>query len=101
MNAEEKIKEVSIYTLSWYIADWINKKKCKKCKLLAFDTTLKKWCALDNSANDCWTEFFETRQEAIDWLNNEMKKPTDNCNYQSAGGKESLRLSASIIPQEE
>lgn len=29
-----------------------------------------------------------------------MKKPTDNCNYQSAGGKESLRLSASIIPQE-
>ncbi len=29
------------------------------------------------------------------------KKPTDNCNYQSAGGKESLRLSASIIPQEE
>lgn len=29
-----------------------------------------------------------------------MKKPTDNCNYQSAGGKESLRLSASIISQE-
>lgn len=29
-----------------------------------------------------------------------MKKPTDNCNYQSAGGKESLRLSASIITQE-
>ena len=28
------------------------------------------------------------------------KKPTDNCNYQSAGGKESLRSSASIIPQE-
>lgn len=26
-----------------------------------------------------------------------MKKPTDNCNYQSAGGKESLRLSASIV----
>lgn len=25
------------------------------------------------------------------------KKPTDNCNYQSAGGKESLRLSASIV----
>lgn len=29
-----------------------------------------------------------------------LKKPTDNCNYQSASGKESLRLSASIIPQE-
>lgn len=29
-----------------------------------------------------------------------MKKPTDNCNYQSAGGKESLRLSAYIITQE-
>lgn len=29
-----------------------------------------------------------------------MKKPTDNCNYQSAGGKESLRSSASIISQE-
>ena len=29
-----------------------------------------------------------------------MKKPIDNCNYQSAGGKESLRLSASIITQE-
>lgn len=26
-----------------------------------------------------------------------MKKPTDNCNYQSASGKESLRLSASIV----
>lgn len=29
-----------------------------------------------------------------------MKKPTDNCNYQSAGGKESLRISDSIITQE-
>nr|DAG78762.1 MAG TPA: hypothetical protein [Caudoviricetes sp.] len=29
-----------------------------------------------------------------------MKKPTDSWSYQSAGGKESLRLSASIIPQE-
>lgn len=28
-----------------------------------------------------------------------MKKPTDNCNYQSAGGKESLRLSASILSE--
>lgn len=28
-----------------------------------------------------------------------MKKPTDNCNYQSAGGKMS-DISASIIPQE-
>ena len=74
MNAAEEIREVSIHTLSWYIADWINKKKCKKCKLLAFDTTLKTWRALDNSANDCWTEFFETRQEAIDWLNNEIEK---------------------------
>ena len=27
------------------------------------------------------------------------KKPTDNCNYQSAGGKESLRLSASILSE--
>lgn len=41
MNAEEKIREVSIHTLSWFVGDWINKKKCEKCKLLAFDTTLK------------------------------------------------------------
>lgn len=74
MNAEEKIREVSIHTLCRFVEYWINKKKCKKCKLLAFDTTLKKWCALDNSANDYWTEFFETRQEAIDWLNNEIEK---------------------------
>nr|DAY97962.1 MAG TPA: hypothetical protein [Caudoviricetes sp.] len=28
-----------------------------------------------------------------------MKKPTDSWSYQSAGGKESLRLSASILSE--
>lgn len=74
MNAEEKIREVSIHTLSWFVGDWINKKKCEKCKLLAFDTTFKKWCELDNRTNDCLMEYFKTRQEAINWLNNEIEK---------------------------
>ena len=29
-----------------------------------------------------------------------MKKPTDSSNYQSVGGKESLRISDSVITQE-
>lgn len=73
-ECRRKIREVSIHTLSWFVGDWINKKKCEKCKLLAFDTTLKKWCALDNRTNDCLMEYFKTRQEAINWLNNEIEK---------------------------
>lgn len=57
MNAEEKIREVSIHTLSWYIADWINKKKCKKCKLLAFDTTFS--IVTKTGGLDKWTKNYQ------------------------------------------
>lgn len=73
-DTKEKIREVSIYTLNWFVQYWINKKKCEKCRLLAFDTTFKNWCALDNRTNDCLMGHFKTRQEAIDWLNNEIEK---------------------------
>lgn len=33
------------------------------------------WTAIDNRTNDCWTEAFKTKEEAIYWLQNENYDP--------------------------
>lgn len=98
MNAEEP-QEVTGKELREFIRSWCdNAPGARKNKCRIFAKLYPLYMAVDNTTGHCLIKRFGTRREAVIWL--AMKKPTDNCNYQSAGGKESLRLSASIITQE-
>ena len=75
MNAEE-IKEVTAKELSEFIRSWcddIPGVRPYRCRIVCKEGS-GTYTAVDNRSGYCWIEYFETRQEAIDWLNNEIEK---------------------------
>lgn len=76
MNAEKEIKEVTGKELREFIRSWCDNApgaRKNKCRIFCKEMS-GKYTAVDNRSGYCWIECFETRQEAINWLNNEIEK---------------------------
>lgn len=78
----EDYHEVTDEEMLKFIDSWEEFKNGKKenepnqiCLIARNKTDDYPWTAIDNRTNDCWTEAFKTREEAIYWLQDEDYDP--------------------------